>query len=119
VNKSSSQERRKHERHNLSYYLTVSDEQSQRVLGHLMDLSAQGMMIDCKEPLPTGLNLNLRLELTENIADRAFIPFVARIKWCRVDPIQPFLYNAGLEVVSIDPQDMKIFEDIAEKYSQG
>ena len=114
----SSQERRKHERHNLSYYLTVLDEKTQRVTGHLVDISTLGMMIDCKEPLPTGMDLKLRLELTESIADKAFVPFTARVKWCRVDPIQPFLYNAGLEIVNIDAVDMKIIQSIADKYSQ-
>ena len=114
--KPSAHERRKFERRNLSYYLPILDNDSQQVIGHLVDISPIGLMIDCKRNIPSGQNFNLRLDLMENVAGKAFIEFVARCRWCRSDNIQPFLYNAGFEIVTISADTLEIVKKIAEKY---
>jgi hypothetical protein len=116
MNKPTTQERRKLKRRNLSYYLPVLDNSTQQVLGHLVDITPLGLMMDCKRNLPSGQDYNLRLNLLENIAGKAFIEFVARCKWCRSDSVQPFLYNAGFEIISISPDDTEIVKNIAKKY---
>jgi hypothetical protein len=112
------QERRKSDRLSLSYYLPVLDTNSEQVMGHLVDISPLGLMIDCKEPLPTSLDYSLRIDLTDDLAEKPFVTFSARIKWCRSDPIQPFMYNAGLEIVEISPEDAEIVQRIADRYGK-
>jgi hypothetical protein len=116
MNKPTMQDRRKFQRRNLSYYLPILDNNTQQVIGHLVDISPIGIMIDCKRNIPSGQNFNLRLDLMENIAGKSFVQFGARCKWCRSDKIQPYLYNAGFEIVTIAPDDIKIIKNIAEKY---
>jgi len=116
MNKPTTQERRKLKRRNLSYYLPVQDNSTQQVLGHLVDITQLGLMIDCKKNIPSGQDYNLHLDFLENIAGKACIEFVARSKWCRPDSIQPFLYNAGFEIIRISPDDSEIIKNIAEKY---
>ena len=118
MSESPKQERRKAGRLILSYYLPVTDSSTEKVMGHLVDISPQGLMIDSKEPLPTDLDFNLRLELMEDVAEKAFVEFSARIRWCRSDPVQPFMYNAGLEIVDISPEDSQIVQRIAERYGR-
>jgi hypothetical protein len=112
------QERRKSNRLNVSYYLPVQDSDSGQVIGHLVDISPLGLMIDCKEPLPTGLVYNLRLDLVGDLAEKPFVEFAARSKWCRSDPIQPFMYNAGLEITRVSSADAQIVKRIAERYGK-
>jgi hypothetical protein len=42
--------------------------------------------------------------------------FLARSKWCKVDPLDPFCYNVGFQLINISPEDIKIFSRMMEKY---
>ena len=112
-------ERRKHNRRNVSYYLPVMDNNTKQVIGHLMDISPIGLMMDSKIPIPTNLKYTLHLDLMEDIAGQASLEFVAISIWCRPDSIQPYLYNAGFNIMAISPGDLEVVKRIAEKYGQG
>ena len=112
-------ERRKLNRRNVSYYLPVMDDNTKQVVGHLIDISPTGLMMDSKIPVPTNLRYNLRIDLMEDIAGKAIVEFDAVSIWCRPDPIQPYLYNAGFQIVNIGPEDVEVIKIIAEKYGQG
>ncbi len=116
MSKPTSIERRKINRQNVSYYLPVMDTTTQQVIGHLIDISAVGLMMDSKIAVSTNLKYNLHMDLMEEIAGRASVEFVATSIWCRPDPIQPFLYNAGFHITEISPGDMEVVKQIAEKY---
>ncbi len=92
TNKPIVQERRKFKRRNLSYYLPIVDNNTEQVIGHLVDISRVGIMIDCKKSIPSGQNFDLRLDLMESVGDKASVEFVAQCKWCRADKVQPYLY---------------------------
>lgn len=119
MSKPTSIERRTINRRNVSYYLPVMDYNSKQVIGHLMDISPIGVMMDSKIPIPTKLKYTLHMDLMEEIAGQASLDFVAVSIWCRPDPIQPFLYNAGFHIVEITPGNMAVVKYIAEKYGQG
>jgi hypothetical protein len=110
------QERRRLKRRNLSYYLPIIDNDSAQVMGHLVDITPVGMMMDSKNPIPTNLSFNFRLDLMEDLGEKGFIEFTALSKWCRPDTIQPFLFNVGYEIVSISAEDIEIVKRIQEKY---
>lgn len=116
VNKPTVQERRRFKRRNLSYYLPIVDNDTQQTVGHLVDISEVGIMIDCKRSIPSGQDYNLRLDLMEGIAEKPEVEFSAQCKWCRSDKIQPYLFNAGFEITSISEEDRGIIQRIAEKY---
>ena len=119
MNKPRPNERRKLQRRNVSYYLPVVDSNLQQVIGHLMDISLTGLMMDSKTPIPTNLKYNLHLDFMEDIAGRASLDFTAISIWCRPDSIQPFLYNAGFKITNIAPEDVEVVKRIAEKYGSG
>ena len=110
------QERRRSKRRNLSYYLPVINDYDQQIFGHLVDISMKGFMLDSKRSIPINQDFNLRLDLTESIANKSIVRFVARSKWCRPDSIQPFIYNVGLEFTSISQSDSEIVRIISERY---
>jgi len=119
VSKPISKERRKLNRRNVSYYLPVMDDNTKRVIGHIMDISPTGLMMDSKVPVPTNQKYSLRLDLMEDIAGKATLAFEAMSKWCRPDPIQPYMYIAGFQIINIAPDDIEVMKRIAEKYGEG
>src|SRR5512140_1868934 len=117
--KPTTQDRRRVKRRNVSYYMPIVDNDTAQTVGHLVDISMVGIMIDCKRNIPSGQEYHLRLDLMEGIAEKPEVDFTAQCKWCRSDKIQPYLYNAGFEITDISEEDREIIRKIAEKYGTG
>ncbi len=109
-------EKRTVKRRSFSYYMQAVDNETQKPLGYLADISANGFRLDCKQSLPTEHDYVLRLDLTNDVASKAFMIIGARTKWCRIDELDPFVYNIGFQLVSVLPEDAAIFQRIVEKY---
>jgi hypothetical protein len=45
--------------------------------------------------------------------------FVARSRWCQVDPLDPYVYNVGFQLIQIAPDDLEIFKRMMETYGRG
>jgi hypothetical protein len=112
-----SQERRKLKRRSLSYYMLVKDADTQDSIGHLVDITPLGLLIDSPKPLPLEKELRLRLDTGPDVADKTYIKFIARTKWCLPDVVEPYLYDIGFSIISIAPHDSEIVQKIAEKYA--
>ena len=113
-------EKRKLSRRNFSYYMRVMDETNGQLVGHLSDISTGGFKLDCSNVIPNNKDFRLRIELTSEIANKNFMIFLARSKWCRNDPIDPTTFSVGFEITNMTPGDFDIFSRMFEKYgSQG
>jgi hypothetical protein len=120
MNQPSKMDRRRTKRRSLSYYILIQDATTQETIGHLVDISPIGLMLDSPKPLPLEKDLRLRLDTNPDVADKPYITFVARAKWCKPDTIDTTLYDIGFSIVNISPHDAEIVARIAEKYaSQG
>ena len=113
------QERRKFRRKMLAYYLPVLDNKTQQIIGHLVDISPAGFMIDAKLPVQIRMEYDLRMEFMEAIAGRSSLEFKARNKWCSQNSITPFLYNAGFEITDIAGDSIAVIKRIGEKYASA
>ncbi len=109
-------ERRTTPRRKFDYYMRVDDDDTQKLLGHMVQVSAIGLQLETTASLPLEKDYYLRLELTAELADHPFIIFLARTKWCRIDDIHPNLFHVGFEIREIMPDDHKIIMDIIKKY---
>jgi hypothetical protein len=110
------QERRRSKRRNMSYYMPVLDPRSEEILGHLVDITHQGIMMDSKKVFPLNKDFKLRLNVTADVADKSSIDFIARSKWCKPDTIEPYLYDIGFEIIKISNEDAGVVKRIVEKY---
>ncbi len=110
------QDRRRLERRNISYYLPILDNTTQKVIGHLVDISPVGLLMDSTVPILPDMAYDLLMDLMEAINGTPYVEFVARSKWCRTDSVHPYLYNAGFEITNIAPEDIEVIKHIAEKY---
>ena len=107
---------KRQERKDFSYYMQVFNDDTQELVGHLVDISSGGFKMDSLQPVAPEVDFRFRLNLTSQVADKPFMVFVARSKWCKVDPLDPFCYNVGFQLINISPKDIDIFNRIMENY---
>ena len=111
-------ERRNTERREFSYYMRLVNDDTQELVGHLMDISSNGFKLDSQKPIPVNKDFRLRMDLTSEVADKPYMVFVARSKWCDTDPLDPFVYNVGFQLINISPTDLNIINRMIEKYGK-
>jgi len=111
-------ERRSDERKDFSYYMRLVNNDTQELVGHLVDISSGGFKLDSQAPIPINRDFRLRLDLTSEVADKPAMTFVARSKWCETDPLDPFVYNVGFQLISIASIDLEIINRMIEKYGK-
>jgi PilZ domain len=100
------------------YYKQITNHDTQEIVGHLADIGTGGFKLDSQNPILPNQDFRFRLDLTSEIADKPFMTFVARSRWCKVDPIDPYVYNVGYQLVRIAPEDLEIFNRMMEKYGR-
>ncbi len=111
-------EQRRQSRKDFRYYMQVFDMDTQKLLGHLADINSGGFKLDTQNPIPINKDFRLRLDLTSEIAHKPGMIFVARSRWCKVDPFDPFSYNVGFQLIKISSEDVEIFNRMMEKYGR-
>jgi hypothetical protein len=109
-------ERRKLDRRDFSHYLRLMNENTGELVGHLADISTGGFKLESKKPIDANLDFLLRMDNTSDVADKDYLVFSARSRWCQPDSTDPALYNVGFQLVDILPEDLEIFIRIFEKY---
>jgi hypothetical protein len=110
-------ERRTAPRKSFSFYMRVLNDDTQEILGHMVEISKTGFRLETTESLPLEKDYYLRLELTSDLGDVPYIVFIARSKWCKIDEIQPNLYRVGFEIVEALPEDHQVLQRIFDKYA--
>jgi hypothetical protein len=98
--------------------MRLVDSDTQKLVGHLVDISSGGFKLDSQGPIPINKDFRLRMDLTSEVASKPAMVFVARSKWCEVDPLDPFIYNVGFQLVNISTADLDIFKRMMEKYGK-
>jgi hypothetical protein len=96
--------------------MQLFDHNTQELVGHLADISTGGFKLDSQNPIPANMDFLFRMDLTGEVANKPFMIFAARSKWCKVDPFDPFCYNVGFQLISISPGDIEIFNRMIETY---
>jgi hypothetical protein len=110
-------DRRRTKRRSLTYYLLIKDANTNETVGHLIDITPMGFMMDCPKPLALEKDFRFRLDLTPDISDKSYIVFSARSKWRKPDVVEPYLFDIGFAIVDIQPHDASIITRIAERYA--
>jgi len=87
-------EKRKFPRRDLIFYSRVSDGNSGRALGYLINITPQGAMILSEKPLDVNLEMELHIEIPEGLSDLSEMVILARSRWCQPD-INPEFYDVG------------------------
>ncbi|MBL8103382.1 MAG: PilZ domain-containing protein [Anaerolineales bacterium] len=109
-------EKRTVPRKNFSFYMRVLNDDTEEILGHMVEVSPIGLRLETVGPLPINTDYYLRLELTPDLGNLPYIVFIARSKWCKIDNIQPNLFRVGFQIIEIMPEDKEIFLRILAKF---
>ena len=92
-------EQRKHDRKHMINYLRVIDRNTEELVGNLVDITTEGCMLISDDPIETGADFELKLDLPEEIRGRQ-ITFDAHSRWCKSD-VNPEFYDTGLRLSNI------------------
>ena len=76
---------------------------STRVLGHLMDLSSEGLMLLSEKPIEVNEEYRLRMRLPRDVSGGREIVFEARSRWCKQDK-SPEFYVVGFQIQNMDAE---------------
>lgn len=90
-------ERRNIERISLVFYLRVFDGLSSRLLGHLLDISHEGIMLITESQVVSDQDFQLRMRLPTRSGDQKEIILPATTRWCRRDG-NPGFFLAGFQM---------------------
>ncbi len=96
-------EMRRVERRHLVFYLRVFDGMSTKVLGHIVNISANGAMLISDNPIPVDTSFRLRMRLPARGANKDEIIFNATSRWCRQD-VNPDFFISGIQMYDVDEE---------------
>lgn len=109
-------ERRKLQRRAFAHYMRLMNEQTGELVGHMVDISISGFRLESLRPIPINADFPIRLEVPPDLASQGVMVFRARSRWSLPDRIDPTLYNAGFQIVDMNPEDGRVYGLLVDKY---
>ncbi|MDJ0622513.1 MAG: PilZ domain-containing protein [Desulfocapsaceae bacterium] len=109
-------ERRKYERKNLIFYLRVHDDKKGSLLGHVVNFSANGLMMLSGSAISLDSRQRLRLKLPAVTCSHEDLIFDAHSRWCHKDK-NPDFYITGFQLCFAKKQEKTESEMFLERLS--
>jgi hypothetical protein len=110
------QELREISRKYLVFYLRIYDGMSNKILGHLVDISEKGLMLICDNPIPENENYRLRMRLPTTMKERNEILFDATSRWCKSDS-NPDFFLAGFQMYELQKSNKDLILALIKDFS--
>jgi len=108
-------DKRQIKRVHLIYYLRIFDAETGVNIGHLVDITTQGMMLISEEDIPVNRDFSFTMMLPATIAGREELNFNAHSLWCKND-FNPDFYLSGYRISNLDTGAVKILTDLIKTY---
>jgi hypothetical protein len=108
-------EKRELKRRHLIYYLRVFDRNTDQLLGHLVNITSQGIMLISEEPLAVDMIFQLRMKLPSAMVEYESLDFDAKSVWNGKDS-NPNFYDTGLQLIDVAADKIAIIEDLIERF---
>lgn len=102
-------------RRHLIYYLRVFNQQDQQLLGHLVDITPEGIMLMSEAPLPVEATYALRMDLPADTFGKDMVEFEARALWTRPD-VNPSFHDTGFQLTQVAEADERIIKRLITEY---
>lgn len=100
----------------LRQFFSVYDQTNDHLVGHIMDISAGGMMMISNDPIEADKILKLRIELPEVIKAGGRLMLEARCVWCKKQE-NPACHYSGIKFISISEEQIGMIEKLIEMYT--
>jgi hypothetical protein len=103
-------EQRRQKRRHLIYYLEVFDRKSKRQIGHLADLTQEGILLLTQKELAPGdkLDLDIRLPEVPGLKSESLL-VKATVRWTGLDK-NPALRCVGCQLAPLDSKDQAVID---------
>jgi hypothetical protein len=108
-------DRRTIKRRHLIFYLRVWELEADRPLGHVVDITSEGLMLISEQPIPVGQEYALEVRLPDTEGAEIPMHFRAVCRWCDND-INPSFYDSGFEFLEKQPKDIATIRSLIEAY---
>jgi hypothetical protein len=108
-------ERRTIRRRYLLYYARIFDTSTRQQVGNLVDITTHGAMALSPKAFVAGQTYRLRIELSDDISDRADMEISMIARWSHPD-IEPRLFNTGFEFLEVGKDEEAVIKRIVEIY---
>jgi hypothetical protein len=108
-------EKRAEKRRHLIYYLHVYDQLNNELLGHVVDITAEGLMIIGEKVLPVDHDYTLHMTLPSEILGRESLDFEARSIWSRKD-VDPTMFGTGFRLKDVDSEESRIIRRLIKDF---
>jgi hypothetical protein len=108
-------ERRKLKRRHLIYYLRVFNRLNDALVGHLVDITTEGVMLISEEPIEIDKDFTFRMALPTGMWGKDDIEFDAQSVWCKRD-INPLFFVTGFKLSNIPAELVAIIESLIENF---
>lgn len=111
-------EKRALERRHLLYYLRVWDKDQEKMIGHIADVSTDGLMLVGELKLEIDKNYNLKVLLPSSAEDGEpeSIEFSAKSCWSSND-VNKLFYDTGFQFIDIPVETSEKLQAIMKEYS--
>lgn len=110
-------EQRRLNRIHIVYYLRVFDADG-RLLGHVGDVSPDGMRVIGEHALDAGRTLDLHMEFPLSGHRREWVALRAECRWSRRD-VNPDFYNSGFRLIDPSAAAVARIRELIDEFSFG
>ena len=107
---------RRIERHQLSYFLRVFNSVTDKPIGFLGNVSADGLMLVSQLPMMIGADFGLRLKIPASDGGMQVIDLQACCLWCHEDAT-PHHYDAGFSLQRAPPEYGQLVQALKRYFS--
>lgn len=109
-------EKRNSRRIHLIYYLLVFNDETNQLVGHLVDIAPEGLKLMSKEPIKEDTDYRFRMLLPSEMEQKSKeITFNATCVWSR-DKLYSDFYGSGFQFKDISPEDIEIIKDLISQF---
>lgn len=106
------------EKPNINSLIVVCDRNTDKVIGHLIDISEGGLLILCEAPIEKNTVYQLRMNFSSILNHKKTINFDARsVRICNDFDIDS--YFSRFEFINIDSEDINIIKQLIDKFSDN
>jgi hypothetical protein len=108
-------DRRTIKRRHLIFYLRVWELDGDRPLGHVVDITPEGLMLISEQPVAAGQEYALEVRLPDTDGALQPMRFRAVCRWSDND-INPSFYDSGFEFLETRGDDIETLRTLVEAY---
>lgn len=108
--------KRSQERWNLVRYLQVTKAENNETLGHLVDVTTEGMMLISENSIPLHQTFNLRMEIPTEDNIPQMIALTAESLWTKKD-VNPAFHDTGFRLINPSKRAINAITRLIEELS--